>query len=82
MLTTQISSEYQKGNITQDDVRVLCARLGLEQEEQKMSIADQIINGTYGKKNANSGIAESIINGTFEEQRRKKEEEKKDEKNK
>ena len=42
-----------------------------------MSIADQIINGTYGKKNANSGIAESIINGTFEEQRRKKEEEKK-----
>lgn len=30
MLTTQISSEYQKGNITQDDVRVLCARLGLE----------------------------------------------------
>ena len=42
-----------------------------------MSIADQIINGSYGKGNANSSIAESIINGTFEEQRRKKEEERK-----
>lgn len=42
-----------------------------------MSIAEQIINGTYGnnKKISGTSIAESIINGSFEEKRKKREEE-------